>query len=277
VADDQPSAADIAAGRAQLTLSVRTRSDLTTAEQRLRQSIFKPTDGLFGRFNRRMSIPISIGLIRSMRLSAHAMSVLLLVAGFYAGWLFSRGDYVSGVLAALVSWAASVLDGCDGELARLQYKDSAFGCWLDTLGDYAYYFSVFTGLTIGVARRTQWAGFWWIGASLIVGLVLTFGLLILLRGRITSGHPERLRTTANAHFHAAGKFWTTSVAKLSMVATRATMPYGLLVFAAVNMLPAFVALAAIGAHVYWISIALQLKSLLNGPRRMVGESSEPAY
>ena len=129
-----------------------THAELAIAEQRLRQSIFKPTDGRLGRFNRRISIPISVTLIRWMRFSANAMSVLIIGLGLCAGWLFSRGDYVTGVLAALISWAASVLDGCDGELARLQYTDSPFGCWLDTLGDYVYWLAIFIGLTIGAVR-----------------------------------------------------------------------------------------------------------------------------
>jgi phosphatidylglycerophosphate synthase len=276
VVDAEPSPRD-ADDRGPLSLRTNTLNDLPIAEQQLRASIFKPTDGVFGRLNRRMSIPISISLIRTLRLSAHAMTAVVLAGSLYAGWLFSRGDYISGVLAALVSWAASVLDGCDGELARLQHTDSVLGCWLDTLGDYAYYLAIFSGLAVGAARRTGGSGFWWIGASLLIGAVLTLGLLILLRGRITGGHPERLRTTANAHFERAGKTWTSVVARLSMCATRATMPYGLLIFAVLNLLPVFIVLAAIGAHVYWISLALQLRSLLNGPRGLAGHSSEPAY
>jgi phosphatidylglycerophosphate synthase len=263
-------------GGALLSLRTNTVGDLRVAERRLRNSIFKPTDGPLGRLNRRISIPISIGLIRTMRLSAHAMTAFVLAASLYAGWLFSRGSYIDGVMAALVSWAASVLDGCDGELARLQHTDSALGCWFDTLADYAYYIAVFVGLVLGVAQRTNGPAFWWIGSALLIGVVLTLTLLILLRGRITGGHPERLRTTASAHFETAGKRWAIWAAWLSMCATRATMPYGLLVFAVLNLLPGFVILAAIGANVYWISLALQLKSLLNPPRGIAGQSSEVA-
>ena len=263
---------------AMLSLRTHSRSDLPAAERRLRQSIYKPTDGPLGRFNRRISIPISIGLIRTVRLSAHAMTALVFIAGLYAGWLFSRGDYVDGVIAALVSWAASVLDGCDGELARLQHTDSAFGCWLDTLCDYGYYLSIFTGLAVGLTRQTDWGGFWWIAASLPIGAVITLGLLILLRGRITGGRPERLRTTASAHFENAGKTWTTWAARLSTCATRATMPYGLLLFAVLDLLAVFVVLAAIGAHAYWISLALQLRKLLNpsNPAVRVEQVTDPA-
>jgi phosphatidylglycerophosphate synthase len=245
-----------------LSLRIASRGELAAAERRLRASIFKPTDGVLARFNRRLSIPISVALIRSMRLSAHVMSVLLIVLGLYAGWLFSRGYYVAGVLAALVSLAASILDGCDGELARLQYKESAFGCWLDTFGDYTYYLSIFTGLTIGMVRSTGWTGLWWVGGALLVGTLITFALLIFLRGRITEGRPERLRSTASEHFATTGKSWTRIAKELSTVATRATMPYGIVVLAVLDLLPVLLVLAAIGAQVFWISLAIEFRQLL---------------
>lgn len=246
-----------------LTLDVTTRDDLARAEQILRASIFKPTDGHLGRFNRRLSIPISIALIRHARLSAHAMSAIVIALGLYAGWLFSHGSYLAGVTAALFSWAASVLDGCDGELARLQYKDSAFGCWVDTLGDYVYYLAIFAGLTVGAVRQTGWLALWWCGAALAVGVLLTFALLILLRWRITGGRPERLRTRAKDHFYGSGKWWARMVAKLSTVATRATMPYGIVGFAVLGLLPIVVVLSTIGAQIYWISLAREFRRLVN--------------
>ena len=246
-------------------LVVRDRAGLARAEHVLRASIIKPTDGRVGRFNRRMSIPISVALIRWTRCSANVMSVVLIALGLYAGWLFAVGSYVSGVVAALVSLAASILDGCDGELARLQYKDSTFGVWLDTLGDYSYYLAIFAGLTVGTVQQTQWEGFWWVGGLLMCGSLLTFALLILLRHRITRGRPERLRSTAHSHFTRRGTRWTALAARLSIVATRATMPYGILAFALAGVLPALLVLAAIGANVYWISLALELSRLLESP------------
>jgi phosphatidylglycerophosphate synthase len=239
--------------------------DLRQSERTIRESIIKSTDGVIGRFNRRMSIPLSVALIKWTRFNAHAMSALLILMGLYAGWLFSRGDYTSGVVAAFVSLAASILDGCDGELARLQYKESAFGCWLDTLGDYTYYLAIFTGLTVGLVRHTGWSGFWWVGAAVLLGCLATFGLLILLRGRITDGRPERLRTAANDHFEAKGQTWARVAKDLSTVATRATMPYGILAFAILNLLPVVLVLAAIGAQIYWVSLAFEFRRLVAGP------------
>jgi phosphatidylglycerophosphate synthase/uncharacterized membrane protein YbhN (UPF0104 family) len=238
-----------------------TRDALATAERDLRQSIIKPTDGTVARFNRRLSTPLSVWLIRSLRLSPNAMSVFVLILGLWAGWLFSRGDYVSGVLAAAISLGASILDGCDGELARLQYRQSSFGCWLDTLADYVYYVATFVGLTVGMVRYTNRPEFWWVGGALLAGAVLTFVLLILLRHRATSGRPERLHAATKAHFN-AGKPWARLVAKLAPCATRATMPYGIFVLALVDLLPVVLILGAIGAQIYWISLAVELRRLL---------------
>ncbi len=249
------------------------RAALATAERALRASIIKPTDGRLARFNRRLSTPVSVWLIRRLRLSANAMSVFVLALGIYAGWLFSRGDYASGVIAAATSLVASILDGCDGELARLQYAQSAFGCWLDTLGDYVYYVATFGGLTVGVVRHTGRSEFWWVGALLAVGMALTFALLILLRHRATGGHPERLHAIAKSHFYAAGKPWAWLVAKLAPCATRAAMPYGILVFAVLDLLPVVLLLGVIGAHVYWLSLAVELRRLLSAVRPVGGDAA----
>jgi phosphatidylglycerophosphate synthase len=255
------------AGAPLSSVRVATHADLAAAEHLLRQSIYKPTDGVLGRFNRRLSIPVSIALLRATRLSPHVMSVFVGVLGLYAGWLFSSGTYTAGVMAAVLSWAAGVLDGCDGELARLQFKDSAFGCWVDTLGDYVYYLAVFIGLTIGAVRQTGSAAFWWCGGALLIGVLLTFTLLILLRWRATGGRPDQLRSRTQAHFDAAGRAWTRLLRFLAPCATRAMMPYGLLLFAALDILPAVVVLAAIGAQIYWISLAREYRRLIADARR----------
>jgi hypothetical protein len=55
------------------------------------------------------------------------------------------------------------------------------------------------------------------------------------------------------------------VAKLSTVATRATMPYGIVGFAVLGLLPIVVVLSTIGAQIYWISLAREFRRLVNSP------------
>src|SRR5258705_883532 len=157
-----PSGEDVSKGRGRLVLHVVEPSDLDRAEEIIRRSSYKDTDNKVARFNRLMSLPISIALTPTP-LTANQLSVALVAVGFYSAWLFSLGYYAAGVLGAFLSLAASVLDGCDGEIARLKYQESALGCWIETVGDYSYYIAIFIGLTLGATRRTGWHGFYWLG------------------------------------------------------------------------------------------------------------------
>jgi phosphatidylglycerophosphate synthase len=256
-----PSGDDVSNGVARLALRIVSPAELPHAEATLRRSSYKNTDAKIARWNHSMSLPISVALIPTP-LTANQLSVMLVAFGLYAGWLFGTGRYLAGVLGAFLSLAASVLDGCDGEIARLKYQESALGCWIETFGDYSYYIAIFSGLTIGAVRRTGWEAFYWIGGAALAGSFITFALLIYLRTRITAGQPERLHSIARERFGVEPTIWSRLIWRIQFVATRAAMPYGIMVFALAGLLPAVVVLAAIGANVYWVSIIVKLRHLL---------------
>jgi phosphatidylglycerophosphate synthase len=256
-----PAGEDVSFGRAALAVRVTTASELREAEATIRRSSYKDTDNTVACFNRRISLPISVALIRTA-LTANQLSVMLVAVGFYAAWLFSLGHYWSGAVAAFLSLAASILDGCDGEIARLKYQESALGCWIETFGDYAYYIAIFAGLTIGAVRQTHIEGFYWIGGLALAGTLLSFAFLIFLRTRITAGRPERLHAIASERFQAEPTLLSRLIWRLSFTATRSAMPYGIFAFALVDQLPAIVVLAAIGSNIYWISLVVKLRTLM---------------
>jgi len=248
-------------------LSVQRQEDVPVAERALRRAIFKPTDGVLARFNRRISLPISLLLVRTP-ITANQISVAIVGLGFWAAWLFSRGTYGASLLGAAVSLAASILDGCDGEVARLKYQESAFGCWLETVGDYTYYFAIFIGITIGAVRSTGDALFYDLGFAALGGSLITAFLLLLLRQRMTATRPERFGAAGKAHFVSGGAGWARFLAWLSVCATRAVMPYGILMLAIAGLTPAVIVFAAIGANVYWIALTSRLRTLLTVPVRI---------
>ena len=256
-----PSGQEIAGGRAMLALRIVQPADLPHAEATIRRSSYKLTDATIARFNRRMSLPISVALIRTS-LSANQLSVILVAVGFYSAWLFSLGHYATGVLGGFLSLAASVLDGSDGEIARLKYQESVLGCWIETFGDYAYYVAIFIGLSIGAAKQTHAELFYWLGVAALVGSIVTIVLLVYLRSRITGGQPDRLHAIARERFGAQPARWSRLIWRLQFVATRSAMPYGIMAFAIVNLLPVIVVLAALGSNIYWICVVLKLRHLL---------------
>lgn len=248
-------------------VSVQRQEDVPAAELAIRRAIFKPTDGVLARFNRRISLPISLVLIRTP-ITANQISVGIVALGFWAAWLFSRGTYAASLLGAAVSLAASILDGCDGEVARLKYQESVFGCWLETVGDYSYYVAIFIGIAVGAVRSTGDAIFYNLGVAALGGFLVTAFLLLLLRQRMTASQPERFSATNKAQFISSGGAWARFLAWLSVCATRAVMPYGIVILALAGLTPAVIVLAAIGANVYWIALTSRLRTLLTVPVRI---------
>jgi FKBP-type peptidyl-prolyl cis-trans isomerase FkpA len=249
-------------------LSVQRQEDVPAAELALRRAMFKPTDGVLARFNRRMSLPLSVLLVRTP-ITANQISVFILWLGFCAAWLFSLGTYTACLLGAAISLAASILDGCDGEVARLKYQESTFGCWLETIGDYTYYFAIFIGITVGAVRSTGRMMFYELGFAAVGGAIITACLLLLLRQRMTPAQPEQFGAASKAHFVGSGAGWARFLAWLSVCATRAVMPYGILMLAIVGLTPAVIVLAAIGANLYWIALTTRFRTVLTVPARVM--------
>ena len=257
----RPSGMDVSNGSARLAIRMVEPADIEPAERTIRLSIFKDTDEGVARFNRRISLPISVALMRTP-LTANQLSIMLVAVGFYSGWLFSIGHYWTGVLAAFLSLAASILDGCDGEIARLKYQESPLGCWIETVGDYSYYIAIFIGITVGAVRQTGHPAFYWVGIVAIAGTLLTFALLIYLRARITAGQPTRLHAVAKSRFTADPSLWSRLIWKLAFLCTRAAMPYAIMILALLDATPAVIIFAAIGGNLYWLSLVLKLRDLL---------------
>ena len=63
--------------------------------------------------------------------------------------------------------------------------------------------------------------------------------------------------------------------RVSFVATRAAMPYGIMALAVVYALPGVVVLAALGANVHWISLVMKRRRLLGSSEAAAAVSITP--
>jgi phosphatidylglycerophosphate synthase len=167
---------------------VLTPEDRLAAEQKLDQWLVKPTDGVFARMNRRVSTPISRQVIK-YPITPNMVSLFTLGVSFVAGAFFSLGGRATMLIGAVLSVFASILDGCDGEVARLTFQESAFGCWLETICDYLYYVFIFAGMTIGLLARGPVYRVW--GTLLFFGALTSFLTIALQRHRLAGSRPEQ--------------------------------------------------------------------------------------
>lgn len=149
------------------------------AERRLGTSLCKPTDGPISRLlNRRISIPISLMLART-GITPNQISAFNLILGVVGGLLFATTSYPVLVLAGILVQLASILDGCDGEVARLTFRQSLRGAWIDTVIDHVSSVALLLGLVIGQFRREPTAATLWLGSIALIAAVA--GLLIAYR------------------------------------------------------------------------------------------------
>jgi CDP-L-myo-inositol myo-inositolphosphotransferase len=124
---------------------VRRLEDVPRARREVLAGAVRVGDGVIARhLNRPISLRITERLIarpvKPWQISVASFGVTLL-----AGLAFAVGHATTG---GLLAQCASVLDGVDGELARVRYQDSPFGGLYDALFDRVGEAAVIGGMTL---------------------------------------------------------------------------------------------------------------------------------
>ena len=111
----------------------------------------KPQDGFVSRFlNRPISRRITRFLLK-FPIHPNWWTISIFVLPLIAGAFLVRGDYASVVIGAAIFQAFSILDGCDGEIARAKNLESTFGERLDYFCDFLA--SLIYVLALGLGRH----------------------------------------------------------------------------------------------------------------------------
>jgi 1L-myo-inositol 1-phosphate cytidylyltransferase / CDP-L-myo-inositol myo-inositolphosphotransferase len=122
---------------------VDTPQDARAAVAALRRSLGKDTDGPVSRFvNRPLSTRISM-LVAPLRPAPDLVSLVAFALGAAGATLLAAGR---GLAGALLVHAASVADGVDGEVARLQLRGGPRGALLDGVLDRVADAAILAGL-----------------------------------------------------------------------------------------------------------------------------------
>jgi phosphatidylglycerophosphate synthase/choline kinase len=247
---------------------VNTPEDCEAAERKLDRWLVKPTDGFYARLNRRISIPISRQLIK-LPITANMVSIFTLGVGIASAAFFAYGGYWSTLLGAFLCLFASIMDGCDGEVARLKLLESDFGCWLETICDYAFYLFLLVGMTIGRWRSSGTRMYLVYGGLLLFGALASFLATGWERRRLAAGRPEQLLKIWQGHAESRPSNPFLYFGRhTEFIVRRCFFPYALLVFALFNLMSVAFVLSVIGANLVW-PIALYSSLAFARPKRQV--------
>ncbi|HWU91615.1 MAG TPA: CDP-alcohol phosphatidyltransferase family protein, partial [Kofleriaceae bacterium] len=101
-------------------------------------------------------------------LTPNQVSLAVLILGLFGCWLTALPGQAALIWGAAVVFFASILDGCDGEIARLRLISSPLGAWIDTVVDeistVAYFIAI--GLHSYAHHPEPW-----IASTLVVGAI----------------------------------------------------------------------------------------------------------
>jgi CDP-L-myo-inositol myo-inositolphosphotransferase len=153
----------------------------------------KPNDGPVARYlNRPLSVRISRYLVQR-DVTPNQISLFSFLCSLLAAGLFALGGYFALLLGGVVAQFASVIDGCDGEVARLKYQSSDFGGWFDAVLDrYADAFLLF-GLT------------WHLLAVEVNGWILFVGFMAIIGSFMLSYTADKYDNLMRDRIRAGGK------------------------------------------------------------------------
>ncbi len=170
-------------------VAVTTSADVRKAERWLLRGLIKETEGFMSRHvERRISLAITRRLV-STRITPTTMTVISLGVGLLAAPFFLSSRPAYQLTGALVFLAHSILDGCDGELARLTFQESRWGGLIDFWGDNVVHAAVFSCMAVGWSMASGAAWPLVLGAMAVAGSVGSAGFVYwhTMRGKSSHG------------------------------------------------------------------------------------------
>lgn len=128
--------------------------------------------------NKRISLPISVFLAR-LRVSPNTITMFNMVIGMAASIGAAGRTYVGLLIGAIFFQLASIIDGCDGEVAKLTHRCSKFGQYIDSISDNLALAGFFTGLMIHVYRVNNHTPYAFVlGGAILLGFFTILGFMI---------------------------------------------------------------------------------------------------
>lgn len=236
------------AGLLPAPLTLSKKSEIPAAERHLLRSLIKAEEGFMSRHvERRVSLALTRLLVRTP-ITPNQMtlvSVAIGLAGAACFLVWSRSWHVAGALLFL---AHSILDGCDGEIARLRFLESRWGGLLDFWGDNVVHAAVFTCLGVGWAGAAGGTLPLVLAAAAVAGTFLSAGFVY----HRTMARPEKPETAPV--FTSVSRRRQTAFSRAADALARRDFIYLVVVLAALFRTHWFLVASAVGAPAFFLAL-----------------------
>jgi len=130
------------------------RATRRAAEDAVFEDLMRGDLGLVARYlNKKISFRLTRYLLVHLPITPNMVTLLAGALGLYGAFLISTGTYDHIVLGFLFAQFQSILDGCDGELARVRFQQTSIGEWLDTIVDDVLNLALVLAIGVALWRR----------------------------------------------------------------------------------------------------------------------------
>jgi 1L-myo-inositol 1-phosphate cytidylyltransferase / CDP-L-myo-inositol myo-inositolphosphotransferase len=224
-------------------LVVMVPTDVRVAERRLLRSLVKDTDGFMARHVER---PISLEISRHLAptaLTPNQITLISVAVGLLGAPFFLSSLWSWQTVGALLFLAHSILDGCDGELARLRFEESRWGGVLDFWGDNIVHVVIFACMAVGWSLSVAATWPLLVGAAAVLGSLGSAAFVYWRSMRAKDDGGPLFTSVSPAPDH--------HLTQLLDAATRRDFIYLVLVLALLGKSNWFLLMASIGAPIYF--------------------------
>lgn len=160
---------------------INTQRDLKRAEDMLlsQKSPNFDSEDFVSRFIRKTFAKFFVKYLVRTPVSPNQVTLFTFLLFISAALFFSIGDNTTAGILVLL---ALIFDHCDGAIARLKFKTSKYGFWLDNMSDIIGFYSVILGATIGLYIKTHAVLSW------IVGMLVFFWQIVIFGDKLLSNY-----------------------------------------------------------------------------------------
>jgi phosphatidylglycerophosphate synthase len=168
------------------------------------------------------------------RITPNQITMIGVTIGLLGAYFLAQPTYEARLLGALLFLFCVIVDGVDGEVARLKLQETSFGHYLDIVTDNVVHVVLFVAIAFGLYRETGDAGYMRALLFLLAGFVLCAVSVYYL---ILKREPDELRRSP-------------ATLRLMALMTNRDFAYLVVALALVNRLNWFLKGAAVGSFLF---------------------------
>ena len=181
---------------------VSSGEQIDNIERRFLRGSGKPQDGYVSRYLNRPISRTTTRLLLQLPVTPNVWTWLIFPIPVLAALVLGQGNYWAFVWGMVFFQLFSILDGCDGEIARAKFMESERGRRLDDLFDVISNILLVLGLGFGLSRTHPRFGWLFVSEGIVAAMLIAITEWFLTRAPVEGSSADSLGGVLYPRHHA---------------------------------------------------------------------------